>query len=224
VRRMGLLTLGQAPRADGLAREVGAVLGPGVELLERGALDLLSRAEVAALAPGPRGTALVTLLRGGEEVTLDRALLLPHLQRGLQDLEAGGAEAVLLVCSGEFPELASERPLLVPHQLLYRMACSLLPARSTLGVLMPLERQLPDMEREFAALGVRARGASASPYGAAADLRAAAAQLHDAGAALVYLDCFGYDRGQKELVQAVAGCPVLLARSAAARAIANVLE
>ncbi|MCL6572458.1 MAG: AroM family protein [Bacillus sp. (in: Bacteria)] len=46
-RRVGLLTIGQAPRADGLAREMAKAMD-GVEVVEAGALDGLTAEDVAA--------------------------------------------------------------------------------------------------------------------------------------------------------------------------------
>jgi hypothetical protein len=40
--KLGLLTIGQAPRADALADDVQAVLGDAAEVVERGALDGLT--------------------------------------------------------------------------------------------------------------------------------------------------------------------------------------
>ncbi|WP_030105419.1 AroM family protein, partial [Actinoalloteichus caeruleus] len=48
--RLGVVTIGQSPRVD-LVPELLPRLGR-VEVVERGALDDLGRAEIAALAPG----------------------------------------------------------------------------------------------------------------------------------------------------------------------------
>lgn len=224
MHRLGLLTLGQSPRPDGLFADVSAVVGPGVEILEYGALDGLDQAGIAGLAPQGPGPVLVTLLRTGLSVSLDRARFLPHLQTRLHDLDRAGAEGVVLLCTGDFPELRSSCPLVIPHALLYQIARGLLPAGETMGVLMPLSEQLPAMEREFAALGVRVIAASASPYGDEEGMRHGARALHSNGASLVYMDCFGYRASAKQAVKEEALCPVVLARTMAARLMAEFIE
>ena len=48
-RRIGVLTIGQAPRADDAVAELSQVLGPSYTILERGALDDLSASEIDEL-------------------------------------------------------------------------------------------------------------------------------------------------------------------------------
>jgi protein AroM len=65
--RLGLVTIGQTPRTD-VVPEMAEVLGPGIEIVERGALDGLDIQAITALAPGPGDEVLVTRLRGGAPV------------------------------------------------------------------------------------------------------------------------------------------------------------
>jgi len=223
MRKMGLLTLGQAPRPDGLFKDVAAVVGPGVEVAEYGALDGLGPDGIAELAPRGEQSVLVTLLRDGRSPILDRARFLPHLQTRLTQIAESGAEGVLLLCTGDFPELHASCPLIMPHAALYHAVRGLLPTGGTLGVLMPLPEQLRAMVSEFAALGVRAVGATASPYGGPESIRAAASTLRRNGAALVYMDCFGYRASAKQDVRKEVACPVVLARTMAARLTAELV-
>jgi hypothetical protein len=52
-RTIGVLTIGQAPRADDTVTELLQVLGPGYAITERGALDDLDPAEIARQVPSP---------------------------------------------------------------------------------------------------------------------------------------------------------------------------
>ena len=45
---VGLVTIGQSPRPD-IVPDMAAIIGPGVDIREAGALDGLSRADVEAL-------------------------------------------------------------------------------------------------------------------------------------------------------------------------------
>ena len=68
---IGLVTIGQSPRVD-VVPEMTAVMGPGVDVREAGALDGLSRAEIAALAPTGDDEILVTRLAAGSSVFLGK--------------------------------------------------------------------------------------------------------------------------------------------------------
>ncbi|MDN5940637.1 MAG: AroM family protein [Nitrospira sp.] len=57
--KIGAVTIGQSPRDD-IIPEIREILGPEVEIVERGALDGLSLKEVNDFYPGPPGPILVT--------------------------------------------------------------------------------------------------------------------------------------------------------------------
>ena len=48
--KVGLITVGQAPRSD-VVPDMAAILGGDVEIVEAGALDGLTREQIAPLAP-----------------------------------------------------------------------------------------------------------------------------------------------------------------------------
>ena len=69
MKRMGLITIGQSPRLDILS-DIESVFDEDAELLQRGALDKLTQAELAALTPNEGETVLVSCLRDGTAVTM----------------------------------------------------------------------------------------------------------------------------------------------------------
>ena len=62
--RVGMITIGQSPRPD-VVPEVVALVGRPMTVVEAGALDGLSLAEVRRLAPGPMDDTLVTRMQDG---------------------------------------------------------------------------------------------------------------------------------------------------------------
>ncbi len=56
---VGLVTIGQSPRSD-VVPEIAALIGPGVDVQEAGALDGLGHSEIEALAPTGHDEILVT--------------------------------------------------------------------------------------------------------------------------------------------------------------------
>src|SRR6185436_4317778 len=70
---VGLITIGQSPRVD-VVPEMTAVIGPGVDVREAGALDGLTRAQIDALEPTGDDEILVTRRRHPHRPALHRRL------------------------------------------------------------------------------------------------------------------------------------------------------
>src|SRR5437879_12922660 len=68
---VGLVTIGQSPRAD-VVPEMATLIGPGVDVREAGALDGLTRPEIERLAPTGRDEILVTRLQDGSAVVVGK--------------------------------------------------------------------------------------------------------------------------------------------------------
>ncbi|GIX47908.1 MAG: hypothetical protein KatS3mg131_2119 [Candidatus Tectimicrobiota bacterium] len=219
--QIGLLTIGQAPRAD-VVPEMQAILGPQVTVLEAGALDGLTLEEIKALAPGPGDYVLATRLRDGTEVLVAREQIVPRLEQRIQELEARGVRVIGLLCTGSFPRLASRVPLLKPEPLLHALVQSLA-GRGAVGVLTPSPAQRLQTQKKWQAMGVEAVVVAASPYGAPAALEQAGEALRAAGVTLVVLDCIGYTAAMKARLKAITGVPVLLAHALLARLLHELL-
>ena len=220
-RSVGLITIGQAPRVD-MVPEMEAWLGP-VRTIERGALDEMTLDGIAALRPTPDDYTLITRLSDGSSATIAERHILPRIQSAITDLEAEGVEAVVLLCTGEFPPFDHERPLLRAERLIVD-GVRAIAGGSRVGVVCPL----PEQERltcdKWSGLGDDLHVASGSPYDEDTDaLRQAARHLGEIGVDYVVLDCMGYTQEMKDLVRKEAGAPVLLARSVVARLAAEVI-
>jgi protein AroM len=223
VSTIGLLTIGQSPRPDGLARDVGAVLG-GARVIERGALDGLSRSEVEAMRPGDDDYRLVTLLHDGRSVVIAKRHVLPRLQAQIDALEGQGVGVTLLMCTGEFPAFRHTVPLLAPQAALYAVVRALAEG-GRVSSLTPLGSQVEQARRKWASLGVGdAFVTDADPYGERPleAVAAAAAAARAAGATVLFLDCFGYDLAMRDAARDAFAGTVVLARSLAARLAAEV--
>ena len=226
-RRVGLLTIGQAPRRDNLALEVGDILGPSIDLVERGALDGVDREHVEALGVTPNGgMPLATQMTDGRPVVVDEIAITPLLNEQIRQLERGdGVEATLLMCTGPFPQLYHGRPLLQPHAALFRAAAGMA-GDHQLTSLTPLAGQVEFSRHSWLRAGVtHIELLVADPYGpdpfGAVTAAASAARLH--GSQFLYMDCFGYDLAMKEAARRAFQGPVLLARSLAARLFSEIV-
>ncbi len=226
-RTVGLVTIGQSPRAD-LVSEYERAL-PGVTITQAGALDDLTEAEILPLAPVAGDEVLVSRLRTGREVRLARRHLEPRLQSCL-DLLGRDADLTILLCTGEFPAVHPRGMVLIPHRILHHVVAAVVDGLRSggrpdvrLGVLIPDAAQQPSAESRWRGLG-RVIAAAASPYRGMEALEAAGRTLRDAGAGIVVMDCIGYTRPMRETIARIAGAPTILANAAVAMIAREVLE
>jgi len=220
--KIGMVTVGQAPRAD-VVPDMAALL-PDVEIVEAGALDGLVAAAIAKLAPEGDDEILVTRLADGSAVFVGKSRVLPRVKAQIAALEDRGVALTVLLCTGAFPRFTARRPLLEPQQVLLGVLRGLAhPGR--LGVLTPSERHVAQTTARWRADGFDAAVVPLSPYeehDPAAITRAAGA-LRDARVGLVVMDCIGFRDVTRRDVAARLGVPVLVANLLVARLAAELL-
>jgi protein AroM len=221
--RIGLITVGQAPRSD-VVPDMAAILGGDVDILEAGALDGLTRDEIARLAPEGDDEILVTRLADGASVFVGKSHMIPLVEARIAALEDKGVALTALLCTGEFPKLAAKRLLLEPQQLLLGLLRAMtFPGR--LGVLTPSTRHVPQTEKRWRRSGFDAVVAPLSPYEEddAAAVKRAAETLRAGAAGLVVMDCIGFRRKTRDEVAHLVGAPTLVANLLVARVAAELL-
>jgi len=218
-RKIGFVTIGQSPRSD-ILEEVKPLLGP-LEVIERGALDGLSGAEIEALAPAQGEPVYVSRLRDGSQVLLSREGILPLLQKAV-DSVADRVEMVVMLCTGSFPTLQCPVPVLYPDRLLRDLVRAKVPPESTLGVLVPLPEQAATAQESWEAVIPGVRVASFSPYLEPAEELEKRAALEEC--AVIVMDCLGYTREHEEMVRRLLKRPVILARTVVARAVRQLVS
>jgi len=220
-RVLGLVTIGQSPRDD-VMPHITPFLPRDVELQHAGALDGLARQQILELAPGPDDYVLHTRLRDGSAVTIGREPIVARVQACIDGLEGEGANPILLLCTGEFPELRGRGLLVEPDRLLLNVIRGLGARR--LGVMVPLAAQIGKLTGKWASLDAEVAFAAASPYADPAGVARAAEELAGHDLDLVVMDCIGYSRAHKRSVSQATGRPVRLASSIVARVVGELLE
>jgi len=218
--RLGMVTIGQAPRVD-VVPEMAELIGPGVEILERGALDGLTGAEVDRLAPEGDHEILVTRLADGRPVFVAKEKITPLVQRRIDELEAEGASMTVLLCTGAFKGLRASRALVTPEKILVGVLRGVsFPGR--LGVICPSQRHVPQTQARWRGHGWDPVVVPLSPYDHGPDPDAAG-QFHRAGVGLVLLDCMGFRRGARRELQEALGVPLIVANLLVARVVGEML-
>ena len=221
--RVGTVTIGQAPRTD-VTPDLMKILGAEVELIEAGALDGLSSEQIAAMAPRPGDYVLVTRLADGSSVQICERTVTSLVRQKIAAHFAAGIPAVLLLCTGEFPDFPTGGLLLRPQRVLFNMVQAVVPAGAKLGVFMPSPDQLEQSSRRWSQITPQNRSIGASPYVRPEEtISAAVEEFARWGADALVMDCMGYTLAMKEQVRKIANKPVILARSIAARALSELV-
>ena len=219
--RLGLVTIGQAPRTD-LTPDVAEVL-EGVEWVEHGALDALSRQEIAALAPRGEERELVSRLRDGSSARLGAVSIADHLDRAIAECVADSCSVVLVLCTGQVQHAVASVPVLHAEDLAHQEMTRVL-GTGTLGVVCPLPEQLSDIEARWSErLNRPVVTTAANPYSSCTEgIDAAGGRLANANVDQIFLDCIGYTEQHASRVAAF-GVETHTARGLAVRAAVKLL-
>lgn len=209
-----VFVIGQSPRPE-LEAEIAAA-APGLRIALRGALDGLSRAEVAAMPPRVADDTLFTLLPSGEGVSISKAAVTERLAALLPE------GAALLACTGAFKGLPARPGLIFPSTVLNALAEALLP-RGRLGLMIPLAEQAASLGAARARPGLEVVTVVLRPGSDDAARDAAAAEMAALAPDLLLLDCMSYTRADKARIAQHVSCPILLSIAVAARAAASLL-
>jgi protein AroM len=185
-----VFTIGQSPRPD-LEAEIAAAV-PGLSVTLAGALDGMTRAEVAALSPRDGADTLFTLLPSGEGIAISKSAVTLRLRAKLEQ----AAGPTLLACTGAFKGLPERADLVQPSAVLNALAEALLP-RGRLGVAVPLEAQVPALSAARSRAGLEVMAVPLRPGSDAAARAAAASRMAALRPDLVLLDCISYTRADK---------------------------
>jgi len=221
---IGMVTVGQAPRDD-LVPAMEAMFSRPARVLQAGALDGLGADEIRRLGPGPGETGIAARLLDGSETLLSHAKIFPRVQQCVDRLRADGAEFLVILCGADWSAIRSDVLVVNPGRVFPAIVSALATGRR-LGVIKPSGGQIEAATRQFAERGVEAVVTAASPYTGEQrleDVRRAAERLKAAGVSLVWMTCVGMDEPMRDVVSAVVGVPVLLARSVLARVIDELL-
>ncbi|WP_422447352.1 AroM family protein [Thermoanaerobacterium sp. DL9XJH110] len=221
MKRLGFVTIGQAPRVD-LVPEIKMVLGDDVEIVEKGALDGLTLKEVEAFYPGEDDGVLVTRMADGTEVKVSEREIFPRLKNQIKNLELEGIKTIFLACTGEFPAFDCNSLIVRPQKVLHHVVCSLAEGL-TLGVIIPDERQAASAKERWSTTAVKVIVEPGSPYTGIENIEKAAKLLARSGVDIVVMDCMGYTLQMKNIVLQHVKKPVILARSLAAKVVSELL-
>ncbi len=222
---IGFATIAQAPRDD-VIPTMRELLPPDVRIIERGNLNGLNQAEIEALAPEPGEVGIVARLKSGGETLLSHKKIFPRMQRLVDDLvEDEGADLIVILCGADWTAIQSPKLVVNPGKVFPSIISALANGRK-LGIIKPSAGQVNQEKERYRALGIDATVTAASPYAGEERLelaRQAAEEIREAGCDLVWMTCIGMDEAMREVVSAVTGKPIILARSILGRIVTELV-
>lgn len=223
-RKIGTLTIGQAPRSD-ITPILEVALPCHVDCLHAGVLDGLDDAAIATrFAPQPGDALLTSRLLDGRAVVMGKPAVGAALQQKIDWLEDQGCELIAILCTGEFHGLHSRKAWLIePDQILPPTLNALVGSRRA-GILVPLESQIASELEKWKEAKVTPVFAVASPYTASEEEVAAAARsLAEQGADVILTDCMGYTGWHQAICAREVTLPVVLSNKLLADLLRNLL-
>ena len=221
-QRVGMITVGQSPRDD-IVPGMSQVLGENIEVIEKGALDGLSIEEIQSLAPKGEESWLCTRLSSGQQVVLDKEMVIPLVQEKIDELNEVSVDLIVLLCTGHFPRFKSRCLVLEAEKVVDRCVDALVDDRHSLGVVVPLPEQMKQAKEKLTGITPNVHVCSASPYGPQEEVRRTAEILYAKGVDLVVLHCMGFSADHRTVMRDIARRPVLLANAIVARTAAELL-
>ncbi|HWQ07534.1 MAG TPA: AroM family protein [Holophaga sp.] len=219
-RKLGVLTLGQTPRKD-VTPTLQGILGKRVQIVEKGGLDGFSESGLLEVMAQDGEAQIETRLRSGAAITVRKEAILLRLVDGARQL-ASECDAVLLLCSGEFPALAEACPRLIQPIHILRGAIHAVARRRLLGLIGPAS-DLEEAPGQWAPYAPRVVCAAASPYEPIEAAVRAGRDLAGQGAEVIYMDDMGFNERQRMAVARSSKRPVLCATTLTARVLREIL-
>jgi protein AroM len=220
--KLGAITIGQSPRDD-MVPEIEVVLGKGFEIIQCGALDDFNYEEIIdRFSPEEGEEVLVSKLRDGREVVFAERYIIPLLQECIDKLAAQGVDAILMLCTGRFPRFNYSGFIIKPQTVLHRLVSGLV-GDKTLGLMVPDENQIDQIKRWWNESGIKVEVKAASPYQSLEKIKEKAKEFSTIDVEIIFLDCMGFTREMKEIVQVASGKNVILPRTMIAAVIRELL-
>ncbi|KHO62771.1 MULTISPECIES: AroM family protein [Thermoanaerobacter] len=223
MKKLGMITIGQAPRTD-VAPIIEKYLNGRAELIQRGVLDGLTKEYIEQnLYPEKGEYVLTTRLATGESVIISREKIQPILQDKIYLLEEEGINQILLLCTGEFPGLKTNKSYLIEPDRILTPTVKALVGNRQLGVIVPLEEQIEALKSKYYSYNLDPLIVAASPYKKDLTTFTEACQQIKDKVDIILLDCMGYTEEIRELVSEITELPVILSNALMAKLVSEMI-
>jgi protein AroM len=216
---LGIIVLGQTPRPD--LEAIYNTYLPGVELSIVGALDGMETPNINRMANEGDEYPLLIILADGTTREISLYRLFPLLEKKAEALSKAGAEAAVLMCAGDFPDLKCSIPIIYPGRVVPAVV-SAISGTKRIGIITPNPGQMEPAQEHWRKKGFIVKAAVASPRDPSA-LEAVAAEMRDSTLELVVLDCMGFGPDVGRRMRRLCGRPVICPQTLVARVTAEMM-
>lgn len=211
-RKLGILLIGQTPRKD-YERIFSECLNEGDELMMEGILDEFSTQELKKMGAKENDPVLTTLDRYGNQIIIADHEIVNRMPEKIQKLKAKGADMVVVVCTGEFPDVNIDIPIIIPDKVL-RYNTKAIAEGKNVAIFVPLEEQKVQMKSRWLDVGVTPVIHAVSPFTDQIEIsQDIIDDLNEKGIALVVLDCMKFNQADKNKIRETIGKPVICAKT-----------
>ena len=219
--KLGFITVGQAPRVD-VVPEMAAIIGDKVEIIEAGALDGLTKAQIGEFAPEEGDIVLASRMADGTGVVFAEKYIFERLQSCIDRLQDAGVSCIVFICTGDFDyDFNHNVPLILPGDILKAVVPIFLSTKK-FAVLSPDEKQIPHSYEKWGFAG-DVQVIAANPYLGFENVVESVSSLKGLELDCVVMDCIGYTNEMQAAIKDILGVPVFMARSTLARILAEIL-
>ena len=219
--KVNLLVIGQSPR-PALEAEFRSRLDADTEIISIGALDGMSREEIAANSPFSGADTLYTTLPDGSSTLLSKKLVTERLIKRLETTEFDSKSVTVLCCTGKFPALESAG-VLMASDILTGAVSAVVGPKTKLGLFIPNEGQVENARKRWAANGVEAFVIALAPDSSDEKIDKAASTMVETQPDIVLYDCISYPSSLRTRAEMKHGAKGILASSLVARTAAELL-
>lgn len=217
-KKLGVITIGQSPRVD-FTRDIIPLLSCEYKIIEKGALDDFNYEEAQEkFSPNAGDEILVTRMRDGNQIKIAEKYVIPLIQESVYKLEKENCNVILIMCTGKFPEIKHKSLLIKPQEIMHSLVKNLVRGQK-LGLIIPDKSQIEQINKNWSDSVERLVVAAASPYKDDKELLKAAEFMNDKNVDLIVMDCMGYTREMKDMVQSITKNKVILPRTLMVRII-----
>ncbi|MEA4846366.1 MAG: AroM family protein [Clostridiaceae bacterium] len=211
-RKLGILLIGQTPRKD-YEEIFSQCLNEGDELIMEGVLDEFSARELKNMGAEGNLPVLATLDRNGNQIVIADHEIVNRVPGKIQGLKSKGADIVVVVCTGKFPEMNIDIPIVFPDKVL-RYNTKAVAEGKNVAIFIPLEEQKMQMSSRWTDIGVIPVVHAVSPFTEDVEVsQDIIDDLNEKDVAVVVLDCMKFGQAAKSKIQEATGKPVICART-----------
>lgn len=222
MKKIGGILLTQAPSRD-IKSDILSIVGDGLEFIEVGVLDGLSRAEIIAMRPELGEPVLTDLLLDGTPVVVRENYVISRIQNCIDQLEKQGVELIVLFCGGDFSGIFhSTVPIIFPLKIMQGVV-PLLTKTSRVAIMAPLPLHVDEAKRKWKDFIDEPIPVVGSPHEGINVVRHVAEIVRGLDVDLAVLDCFGFTIAHKKEFARISGKLTVSSRTLTARIIAEMV-